>query len=236
MKNNLISEFENRKILKSTFWIWPMTALFVFVCFGFWIFSEPLWTYVCTVIGITFTLFGVWITLKIYEFGNKFNGRLESAIDTVHKMILTSLKAQYLENLRNQYFSTPEGSSQRRYWNFIWRFETFDSLMLGLESNCAITVRILFKNEKPFKVGLEDKKREIYTTRITKVFNTTEFIPGEIVYCTAGNDSLWLSKESNELDLFNPIVFTIDGLGDPKASAVCPEVPRFERIKDVDTF
>lgn len=229
---------ENRfHIFVSTkFWKYPLVLSFLLITIGLYIFSQTNWGNISTIIGVTFTLLGVWFTLKIFEFGNKFNTQLDKTVQTVQKITLTSLKLQFLNNLRNLYESADIDSSARKYWHFVWRFESFDELSLHFQPTGSgnIRVQILGSNNDPLHVGFEGKTQEIYTVKILEADKTNKFSRNEQAYCSHINGKNYISKNANEIELLEPqIEFFIVGLGRMDVRSVSDKVPKFDRLKDL---
>lgn len=203
---------------------------------GLLIISQTAWGNLSTIIGVAFTLLGVWLTLKIFEFGNQFNTQLDKAVQTVQKITLTSLKLQFLDNLRNLYESAEKDSSARKYWHFIWRFESFDQLSLHLQPQGSghIRVQILGSNNDPLHVGFEGKEQQMYTVKVLEANDTTAFARNDQAYCTHINGKSYVSKNANEIELLEPIhEFLIVGLGRMEVRSVGDIVPKFKRLKDI---
>ncbi len=218
------------------FWKLPLIGSFLIVLGGICIFSQSSWGYFSTVVGVFFTILGVWLTLKIFELGNEFNLKLDNAVKTVQKITLTSLKLQFLENLRHLYESSPKDSSARKYWHFIWRFESFDQLSLHLQPQGSghIRVQILGSNNDPLHVGLEDKENQTYTVKILEADDTDKFSRNDQAYCTQINGKNYISMNANEIELLEPIhEFLIVGLGRMQVRSVGDSVANFKRVKDL---
>ncbi|MBK8201515.1 MAG: hypothetical protein IPK68_04050 [Bdellovibrionales bacterium] len=222
--------------VSTKFWKYPLLGSLLIVAGGLCIFSQTAWGNLSTIVGVAFTLLGVWLTLKIFEFGNQFNTQLDKAVQTVQTITLTSLKLQFLDNLRNLYESAEKDSSARKYWHFIWRFESFDQLSLHLqpEGTGHIRVQILGSNNDPLLVGFEGKEQQIYTVEVLDADDTTAFTANDEAYCTHIDGKSYISKNANEIELLEPIhQFLIVGLGRMQARSVGDRIPKHKRLKDI---
>lgn len=194
------------------------------------------WSTILTAAGTLVGLYGVWFTLEIFRIGERFSQQQIALTDEVRRSVMTGLKVQHGHELRRKYEDAKDrkDDQSRIYWNFVWRFETFDYLGLALvEPKGYIRIQIVGSNNPAMETNSEKFELPIYTVKILEVIENTELKIG-VAYCTCINGRSYISNTANEKDLYSPqFEFTISGIGAIHASTVGDKPKNFKRLKDL---
>ncbi|WP_413568878.1 hypothetical protein ACLWBD_15465 [Bdellovibrio sp. HCB117] len=203
---------------------------------------EPWLAAVLTVIGTLLGFYSIWLTLEIYRISDHLSREqtklLEgqhNVVKEVHLSVMAALKFQHLHDLRRKYDDSEGDDERRPYWNFIWRFESFDFLSLRLENEGWARIRILGSNNHPLKINTDHGEIPIYTVDVLEVRDCDELSVGR-AYCWCPAGEMRISNNADGITVLNPsFSFTFSGLGPIRGGAVAETPPNFLRLKDVQS-
>lgn len=197
--------------------------------------SSTEWSIGLTAAGTLLGVYGAWLTLEIFKIGDSFGLQQQKLIEEVHSTVMVGAKTQHMQELRRKYEEAKSRNDDQAstYWHFIWRFESYDFLGLGLEPNGYARVRILGMNNPPLETSYEKLENPIYTVDVYEVLKNTELQKGR-AFCSCINGTLYISNNANEIELYSPMIkFQINGLGPISGGAVGARPFNFKRLKDL---
>ena len=207
---------------------------------GLYFLCKPWWSAVLTGVGALLGFYSVWLTLEIYYIGDYLSQEQEKllagqreVINEVHRSVMAALKFQHLHDLRRKYDDSEGDEEKRSYWNFAWRFETFDFLGLKVGDEGWVRIRVVGSNNRSLETDADRDQVPIYTVDVLEVRDCEGLSEGR-AYCWCPAGEMRISNNADGISVLNPsFAFSIISLGPIRAGVVPPRPPSYPRLKDI---
>lgn len=194
------------------------------------------WALWLTAAGTLFGFYGIWLTLKIFKMGEALSNSHSDLLNQVRLSVMSGLKLSRFDSIRTkiELAKLLKDNDAEIYWNFLWRFETFDEFGLVTNGSIHLDVRVLGTNNPPLLTEIELQKQAIYSVEIESISGPCSLKLGP-AYCTFSKGKLYISNNAEEDFLLPPMVeFQILRLGGFRTNFGKNQPSCYKRLKQLD--